>query len=64
MAETTNRKPGVVARWREKRKLRRERRRIGMDSRLGAARDRNMDAGRRHDPSGMGGAGGSIGGPG
>jgi len=64
MAETTNRKRRVVARWRKKRKLWRERRRIGMDSRLGEARERNVDASHRHDPGGMGGAGGAIGGPG
>jgi hypothetical protein len=64
MAETTNRKPGLVARWRDKRKLRRERRRVGIDSRLGEARDRNVDASNRHDPGGMSGGTGSIGGPG
>jgi hypothetical protein len=61
MVETKNRKPGLVARWRERRKLRRERRTTGMDSRLGEARDRNADASYRRDPGGMGGG---IGGPG
>jgi len=64
MAEKTDRKPGTIARWREKRKLRRARRRPGMDSRIDGARERNLDSGSRGDPGGTAGAAGGMGGPG
>jgi|1185.fasta_scaffold34383_3 hypothetical protein len=41
MAESTKRRPRLVARWREKRRLRRERRRIGLTDRMRSAHDDN-----------------------
>ena len=48
MADKAKRKPGVVVRWREKRRWRRERRSRGIDQRLDDARERDRAAAERH----------------
>ena len=55
MAEKSERKRGVLARWREKRKQRRERRRPGAETRLRDARDRNLDSPGVSDTGAYGG---------
>ena len=55
MAEKVKRKRRVLARWREKRKQRRARRRPGAETRLRDARDRNLDSPGLSDTGAYGG---------
>ena len=62
MAEKQERKPGRMARWREKRRLKRESRARTRGEKLDDALSRNRDLQDRHSGAGFGGGWG--GGPG